>query len=178
MNEKAIGYLNSGFSKKEWDHLEKLAESDMVVWSMLEVMRVVFSKTHIESYVALNAAIGYFNSVILEHTENKSIMTTPEPRASKKKPKKRSHAEEDFDLDEYFGDGAEGSEFLVGSGKITSDQLIKIALAIPKLNIELNGMRKALISQEDLDEANKKDISLTDRWANERKQRQKAGEAE
>ena len=126
-----IGINGSGFSKEDWTHLEKLAEGDPVIWSALEVLRVIFSRAHIESFVTIKETIDFLNQSL------KDVASLPKEQ----RPNILSNNQE--------------KEF---------DSILKVAAAIPKLNVDLQSMKDNLFSDADVDVND--NISLSDKWAN------------
>jgi hypothetical protein len=128
---KPIGVNGSGFTKEDWDHLEKLADKDPVVWSVLEVLRIIFSRAHIESFVTLKETIDFLNQSL------KDVASLPKEQ----RPNILNNNQE--------------KEF---------DSILKVAAAIPKLNIDIQNMKDNLFSDADIDTND--NISLSDKWAN------------
>lgn len=128
---KPIGINGSGFSKEDWEHLQKLSEKDPVIWSAIEVLNIIFSRAHIESFVTLRETIDFLNQSL------KDVALLPKEQ----RPNILSNNQE--------------KEF---------DSILKVAAAIPKLNIDLQNMKDNLFSDTDVD-AND-NISLSDKWAN------------
>lgn len=128
---KPVGVNGSGFSKEDWAHLEKLSESDPVIWSALEVLRVIFSRAHIESFITIKETIDFLNQSL------KDVASLPKEQ----RPNILSNNQE--------------KEF---------DSILKVAAAIPKLNVDLQSMKDNLFSDADVDVND--NISLSDKWAN------------
>jgi hypothetical protein len=128
---KPIGVNGSGFSKEDWQHLEKLAEKDPVIWSATEVLRIIFSRAHIESFITIKETIDFLNESL------KEVSSLPKGQ----RPNILSNNQE--------------KEF---------DSILKVAAAIPKLNVDLQSMKDNLFSEADVDLND--NISLIDKWAN------------
>jgi|688.fasta_scaffold36100_9 hypothetical protein len=65
---KPIGVNGSGFSKQDWEHLEALAEKDPVIWSVLELLKIIFSRAHIDSFNTLRETIEFLNESLKQVT--------------------------------------------------------------------------------------------------------------
>lgn len=128
---KPIGVNGSGFSNEDWEHLERLAEKDPVIWSAVEVLRIIFSRAHIESFITIKETIDFLNQSL------KDVSSLPKEQ----RPNILSNNQE--------------KEF---------DSILKVAAAIPKLNVDLQAMKDNLFSEADVDLNS--NISLIDKWAN------------
>jgi hypothetical protein len=67
---KAVGVNGSGFTAEDWQHLEKLAESDKVVFSLFELVKTIYPRVHVQSFEALTETINFLNESLLEVTRD------------------------------------------------------------------------------------------------------------
>ena len=128
---KPVGLNGSGFTQEDWNHLEKLADKDPIVWSAVELLGVIFSRAHIESFNTLRETIEFLNQSLKDVT---SLPKEHRPNIL------NNNQEKEF------------------------DSILKVAAAIPKLNLDLQSLKDNLFSDEDVS-AND-NISLSDKWAN------------
>jgi hypothetical protein len=66
---KAVGVNGSGFSQEDWEHLERLAESDKVVFSLFELVKTIYPRVHVQSFEALTETINFLNESLLAVTK-------------------------------------------------------------------------------------------------------------
>jgi hypothetical protein len=67
---KAVGVNGSGFSAEDWEHLERLAESDKVVFSLFELVKTIYPRVHVQSFEALTETITFLNESLLAVTRD------------------------------------------------------------------------------------------------------------
>jgi hypothetical protein len=65
---KAVGVNGSGFSQEDWEHLERIAETDKVVFSVFELIKTIYPRVHVQSFEALTETINFLNESLLAVT--------------------------------------------------------------------------------------------------------------
>lgn len=164
--EQPKGVLGTGFTVEQWEKIEALADKDDLIFSLVEVVKVVFTDAHIQSYGTMKETIQFINDEIKNSIKQYRRIADGEVITEE-------------DIEEEEEDDTKGKKkakpkVRTESAKIKDqitvlNSITAMAEMLPKFNMDLVAMRKTLFSSEDEGQITGS-TSLTDKWANERRQ--------